>query len=114
MEYRHFNMNEEKVNSQIKVDATTYETQLSKKYLMRKKYVPKDPAVLYTAIPGVVKSLAVKEGSPVKKGDAILILEAMKMLNNVKSPVDGVVEKIFVVPGQQVAKDEHLIKFKLN
>jgi biotin carboxyl carrier protein len=107
-------MNEEIINSQIKVDATTYETQLSKKYLMRKKYVPKDPLVLYTGIPGVVKSLSVKEGSAVKKGDAILVLEAMKMLNNIKSPVNGVVEKIFVLPGQQVAKDEHLVKFKLS
>lgn len=107
-------MNEEKINSQIKVDATTYETQLSKKYLMRKKYVPKDPSVLYSAIPGVVKSLSIKEGSTVRKGDAILVLEAMKMLNNVKAPVNGVVEKIFVVPGQQVAKDEHLVKFKLS
>lgn len=107
-------MNEEKINSQIKVDATTYETQLSKKYLMRKKYVPKDPSVLYSAIPGVVKTISIKEGSTVRKGDAILVLEAMKMLNNIKAPVDGVVEKIFVVPGQQVAKAEHLIKFKLS
>ncbi len=107
-------MNEEKSNTQIKVDATTYETQLSKKYLMRKKYVPKDPSMLYSAIPGVVKSITVKEGSTVKKGDMILVLEAMKMLNNIKSPIDGVVEKIFVEPGQQIAKAGQLVKFVIN
>ena len=62
MEYRHFNMNEEKVNSQIKVDDTLYQTQLTKKFLNRQKYVPRDPLLLTTQIPGVVKSIFVKEG----------------------------------------------------
>ncbi len=104
-------MNEEKVNSQIKVDDTLYQTQLTKKFLNRQKYVPRDPLLLTTQIPGVVKSIFVKEGDRVKQGQSVMILEAMKMLNNIQSPVEGVVKKIFADVGQQVPKDSKLIQF---
>jgi len=107
-------MNEENTNTHIKVDATEYQTQLTRKYLTRKKYVPADPSLLSTAIPGVVRDVFVKEGTRVKKGDKVLLLEAMKMMNNIQAPVDGTVDKIFVIVGQQVAKNESLIKFKMS
>ncbi|WP_457548478.1 biotin/lipoyl-containing protein [Archaeoglobus sp.] len=53
-------------------------------------------------LPGVVTKIIVKEGESVKKGDTIMILEAMKMENEIKSPKDGVVKQIVVKEGDRV------------
>ncbi len=53
-------------------------------------------------LPGVVTKVIVKEGERVKKGDTLMILEAMKMENEVKSPKDGVVKQITVKEGERV------------
>ncbi|KAL9650872.1 hypothetical protein ABK040_016811 [Willaertia magna] len=49
---------------------------------------------LKSPIPGVIKSVAVKEGDTVKKGQTILVMEAMKMVTNIVSPIDGVVKSL--------------------
>lgn len=53
-------------------------------------------------LPGVVTKIIVKEGERVKMGDTLMILEAMKMENEVKSPKDGVVKQITVKEGERV------------
>lgn len=62
-------------------------------------------------MPGLVLDVKVNEGDTVKKGDAILVLEAMKMENNIKSPTDGIVKKIHVKKGMAVEKNQVLINF---
>ena len=62
-------------------------------------------------MPGLVLEVKVNEGDTVKKGDAILVLEAMKMENNIKSPTDGIVKKIHVKKGMAVEKNQVLINF---
>ncbi len=62
-------------------------------------------------MPGLVLSIKVVENQEVKKGDAILILEAMKMENIIKSPVDGVVKNILVSEKQAIDKNQILINF---
>jgi len=62
-------------------------------------------------MPGLVLDVRVKEGSEVKKGDAILVLEAMKMENIIKSPTDGIIKKINVKKGVAVEKNQVLINF---
>ena len=62
-------------------------------------------------MPGLVLDVKVNEGDAVKKGDAILVLEAMKMENNIKSPTDGIVKKIHVKKGMAVEKNQVLINF---
>ena len=62
-------------------------------------------------MPGLVLDIRVSEGDTVKKGDAILVLEAMKMENNIKSPTDGIVKKINVKKGLAVEKNQVLIQF---
>ena len=54
---------------------------------------------LLTKMPGKVVKIMVKEGSEVSTGDTLLILEAMKMENEVKSALDGVVKRIHVSEG---------------
>ena len=62
-------------------------------------------------MPGLVLEVKINEGDTVKKGDAVLVLEAMKMENNIKSPTDGIVKKIHVKKGMAVEKNQVLINF---
>lgn len=62
-------------------------------------------------MPGLVLSLNVTEGQEIKKGDSLLVLEAMKMENMLKSATDGTVKKIFVARGDKVEKNQVLIEF---
>ena len=62
-------------------------------------------------MPGLVLEVRVNEGSAVKKGDALVVLEAMKMENILKSPADGTVKKINVKKGMAVEKNQILIHF---
>lgn len=62
-------------------------------------------------MPGLVLDIRVAEGDEVKKGDPILVLEAMKMENILKSPTDGTIKKINVKKGVAVEKNQVLINF---
>lgn len=61
-------------------------------------------------LPGQILSVMIKVGDTVKKGQPLLILESMKMENEMLSPKEGVVRKILVEVGQVVAKDEVMIQ----
>jgi biotin carboxyl carrier protein len=62
-------------------------------------------------MPGLVLSVLVSAGQEVKKGDKLLVLEAMKMENIIKAGGDGVVAQIMVNQGQAVDKNQTLIEF---
>jgi len=59
-------------------------------------------------IPGMVVEYKVKEGDTVKAGDTIVVLEAMKMYNNLTAPSDGVIKLITKQAGENAGKDEVL------
>ncbi len=63
-------------------------------------------------MPGLVLNVLVVEGTEVKKGENLLVLEAMKMENMIKSPTDGVIKKIAVKQGDKIEKNELLISFQ--
>ncbi|PTT03956.1 acetyl-CoA carboxylase biotin carboxyl carrier protein subunit [Pedobacter sp. HMWF019] len=62
-------------------------------------------------MPGLVLNVLVTEGQEVKKGDSLLVLEAMKMENIIKSTTDGVVKRIAVKHGEKVDKNAVLLQF---
>ena len=62
-------------------------------------------------MPGLILSINAIEGEKVKMGDALLVLEAMKMENIIKSPADGVIKKIEVYVGDSVEKNQVLVQF---
>lgn len=64
--------------------------------------------VLKSPMPGIVIATPASEGQVVKKGDQIIILESMKMENELRAPRDGVVTRITVTPGTSVEKDQIL------
>lgn len=62
-------------------------------------------------MPGLILDLKVKPGDEVKKGDVVVILEAMKMENSIKSPGDGIVKLVKVNLKDSVEKNQVLIQF---
>ena len=67
---------------------------------------------LKAPMPGLVLSILVEEGQEIKKGDALLILEAMKMENSIKAIADAKVKAIKCESGVAVEKNELLIEFE--
>lgn len=94
------------------INVTNYKTKLTKKYLNRKHWVPKDPKIISVFIPGTVTSVLIKPKQKVKAGDILMTFEAMKMNNNVMSPIDAIVDKVNIKPGDLITKDTVLIELK--
>jgi len=108
--------NEKKVKespySVLIIDQMEYETTLSTKYSQRAKYTPPNPNLLTAFIPGTVTDIFVKVGQQVSKGENLVILEAMKMLNEIKAPYDAVVKTVDVTVGQRVTKNHVLVELE--
>ncbi|MCG8499407.1 MAG: biotin/lipoyl-binding protein, partial [Firmicutes bacterium] len=64
---------------------------------------------LFTQMPGKVVKINVKEGQEVKKGDTLLILEAMKMENEIMAPKSGKVVSVHVSAGTSVNNGDVLV-----
>ena len=60
-------------------------------------------------LPGVITAINVSVGDEVKAGDTVLVLEAMKMANNIEAEKDGKVSAICVKAGQTVMEDDPLV-----
>ena len=65
---------------------------------------------LTAPMPGKVVSFAVKAGDAVKKGQALAVMDAMKMEHTIAAPVDGTVVELLYAPGDQVAEGAELLK----
>jgi len=88
----------------LNINSTHYKTKLSKKFENRKPYQPANPGIVSSFIPGTIIDILVTPGQKVCKGDDLVILDAMKMQNRLKSAVDGVVKSISVSKGDKVSK----------
>ena len=96
----------------LNINSSLYKTRLSGKFLNRKLYKPSDPLVVVSFIPGTVLDILVKKGQKVKKGEDLLILDAMKMQNRLKCHMDGTIKKIYVNIGDRVAKGTSLLELE--
>lgn len=105
-------MSEQQQFCEIALENGTYESRATKKYLQRKPYEKQDPRVIKALIPGVVAEIGTEVGKAVQKGDTLMILEAMKMLNRIKAPVDGKVKAIAVAVGEKITKGQVLIEIE--
>lgn len=101
----------------IKINGVEYDVELRDKYdeLLKSLGMEGLGATahkdLKAPMPGLVLEIMVSPGQEVVKGDPIMILEAMKMENVIKSPGDAVVKSIGIKTGQAVEKNEVLIEF---
>ena len=66
---------------------------------------------LLCPMPGLVVSIAVKEGQEVKAGETVAVVEAMKMENVLRAEIDGTVKKINAKPGDSLAVDAVILEF---
>ncbi|MBR6465919.1 MAG: acetyl-CoA carboxylase biotin carboxyl carrier protein subunit, partial [Bacteroidales bacterium] len=89
-----------------------YKTYLTKKFLERKPWKAPDPLQVLSHIPGSVIEIFVKPGQKVKKGDKLMIYEAMKMMNIVSAPMDGTIKEVNAKEGENLPKGALLVTFK--
>ena len=101
----------------VKINNTTYTLDIKDKYddllhsLGLDSLASKKVNDIKAPMPGMVLNILVAEGQEVKKGDPLIVLEAMKMENILKSPTDGTVKKIAITKGIAVEKNQLLIQF---
>jgi pyruvate carboxylase subunit B len=72
------------------------------------------PAVLKAPMPGLVIRVLAEPGQKVVEGTSLIVLEAMKMENELKAPAAGMVERVMISPGHTVEKGEVLITFHVS
>ena len=72
---------------------------------------PPGPVQLKAPMPGLVLGVLVEPGQSVARGQSLVVLEAMKMQNELRAAGPGVVERVAVAPGQTVEKGELLVTF---
>lgn len=96
----------------LSINDSLYTTRLSRKFKNRKVYKAPDPLIVTSFIPGTVLDIPVTPGQEVKKGDCLMILEAMKMQNHLKCSRDGKVKRIAVQKGDKVSKGTLLIEME--
>jgi len=101
----------------IRVNGNRYTVQLKDKYDDLLKKLGMDTASslkvkeMKAPMPGLVVDVRVKEGDVVKKGDALIVLQAMKMENILKSSADATIRKIHVEKENTIEKNQLLISF---
>ena len=96
----------------LNIDSGLYKTRISKKFEKRQHYKPENHNIIKNFIPGTVLSIIVCEGQSVHKGDDLLILDAMKMQNRIKSKSEGRIKRIFVHKGEKVSKGALLFELE--
>ena len=70
--------------------------------------------IIRAMMPGRIVRVTVKKGDAVRKGTSLLVLEAMKMENDIQAPADGIVDAVFVEAGQTVESGTELAHLAAN
>lgn len=96
----------------LNIDGTNYKTYLTGKFENRTVWDKPDDKKLLSFIPGTIIKVFVEKGQKVKKGEKVVILEAMKMQNKILIPMDGVVKQVHVQEGQTLPKGALILELK--
>ena len=94
----------------LEIGSAVYATRLTAKFRNRTNWQRPDEKRVEAFIPGTIQQIMVQEGQEVEEGTPLLILEAMKMRNEVLSPLNGVIRKIHVKEGEMVPKSKLLVE----
>ena len=101
-----------KINGAISTIRLIKQVEKTIEILGTQEGIQKNINILKAPMHGLILDVVVKESDLVKKGDPVIILEAMKMENILSFPVDGIVKEVKVNPQQTVEKNNILIKFE--
>jgi len=109
-------IDEEAGQVNVMLGGRLYETQvLDERALMmaqRKGGLTFDSGEVNAPMPGLIVAVQVEAGQEVSQGQTVVILESMKMQNELKSPIDGVVTSVKVEAGQTVDKNAALVEIE--
>jgi len=105
-------MSEEKEYKNLVVQGAVYKTTYTNKFENRLNYEAPNENLLYSFIPGTIIDIFVKPKEKVKEGDTLLLLEAMKMQNQVRMPFDGQIVKINVKKDEVIPKNHLMVEIK--
>ncbi len=94
------------------VQGARYKTTLTPKFKNRKVWKAPNSNLIYSFIPGTVVDILAKPGQKLKQGETILVLEAMKMLNNVLMPFDGEVVRVNVRVNDVVSTKHAMVELR--
>lgn len=98
--------------SELVVQGAKYKTTLTPKFKGRKVWKAPNLNLVFSFIPGTIVDIRVKPGQKVRKGEPLLVLEAMKMLNNIVMPFDGEVVKVNVQVNDCVSKKLAMVELR--
>ena len=104
--------NEENELGFLNLNSRSYKTRLSRKFKERKNYTPPDPNKIISFIPGTILDVLVTQGQSVVRDQDLIILDAMKMQNKLKSMTTGRIKKIAVKKGDKVSKGTLLLELE--
>lgn len=101
-------MSEEKEYKELVIQGAVYKTTFTKKFENRVNYQAPNDNLIYSFIPGTIIDIFVKPREKVKEGSTLLLLEAMKMQNQVRMPFDGEIVKIHI-KRDEIIPNRHLM-----
>jgi pyruvate carboxylase len=93
-------------------EAAVFDKSLATKSKARVKADPAKPNEVGAPIPGMITSTGPGNGAKVKKGDKLLVLEAMKMQTTLYAPADGVIEEMLVSVGDTVDGGDLVVRLR--
>ncbi len=94
----------------LNIDETIYETEVPSSF--DRRWTPANKMLVNAFIPGTIIEVKTRVGDKVREGDILLILDAMKMYNEIVAPVAGTVEVVAVSAGERVEKNQLLVRLK--
>ena len=95
----------------LKIEGTEYETLFNKKFPPARPWKRPNQKEVLAFIPGTIQKVLVASGQTVNAGDILVVLEAMKMRNLVKSESSAVIKEVHVKEGDRVPKNHLIIEF---
>ena len=105
-------MTQKKEFKNLVIQGAVYKTTYTWKFENRVKWEAPNPNQIYSFMPGTIIDIFVKPREKVKEGQTLLLLEAMKMQNQVRMPFDGEIVKIHVKKDEVIPKKFLMLEIK--
>lgn len=105
-------MTEKKELKNLIIQGAVYKTTFTRKFEERVNWEAPNENLLYSFIPGTIIDIYIKPKEKVKEGETLLLLEAMKMQNQVRMPFDGEIVKIYVKKDEVIPNRHLMIEIK--
>lgn len=105
-------MENEKELKTLVIQGAVYKTNYTNKFEHRSTWEAPNHNMLHSFMPGTIIDILVKPKDKVKEGQTLLLLEAMKMQNQVRMPFDGEIVAIFVKKGEVIPNHHLMLEVK--